>query len=109
MIKAHPLTLLLMWILAFAVNAMLSPVYLWLFGALGAILLVGGLCLLAIAALFLTYNAISTAKQSSQKLLYIIGFDVIPFLVMAGCGLFLIRPLAELSYVSIYGPRHTTH
>lgn len=107
MVTAHPLKLLVIWMLTFTVNSLLVPIYLMLFGPLGAILLLCGILLLIVSAIFMTYNAVFLARRSNRFVLYTLSYAIAPILIMVVCGLFFIHPLAELSYVSIYGPRNT--
>ena len=93
------------WIAAYAANAMLWPVYMLLFGALGsilALLVIATLIYVAGAIVVVGWGRANGSRRRAQKLL---AYVVVPSLVMGLVAIFLTLPLMELSHFLLYGPR----
>lgn len=103
--KGRFLLWLAAWIVAYAATAMLWPVYLIPFGALGSILalLAIGILIVAGAAIVIVgWHRVDGSRRRARNLL---GYVVLPLLVMSSFAVFLTLPLMELSHLLLYGPR----
>lgn len=101
----NPLWWLAAWVTAYVANAMLWPVYLIFFGALGSMLALLAIAIMIFAAAAIVSDGWGRAKGSRRRVRKLLTYVVVPSLVMGLVAIFLTLPLMELSHFLLYGPR----